>query len=116
MSYETQDILIHILLEIEYLMENITISEDKFMYDETTKRAFVRSLEVIGEAVKKLPDDLKEKYPEILWHEIAAMRNRLIHDYFGVDYMIVWETVKNEIPTLHIQIEQIKKDLNSSKK
>ena len=70
-------------------------------------RAFSRSLEIIGEAVKKLPDDLRVKYPQIDWKDIAGMRDVLIHDYFGVDYELVWDVVKNEIPTLRFQIEQI---------
>jgi len=76
------------------------------IYDVIT-RAFSRSLEIIGEAVKKLPDDLRVKYPQIDWKDIAGMRDILIHDYFGVDYELVWDVVKNEIPTLRFQIEQI---------
>jgi len=56
------------------------------MRDETLKHAFVRSLEIIGEASKKIPDDFKQKYSHLEWRAIAGMRNRLIHGYFGVDY------------------------------
>ena len=73
-------------------------------------RAFVRSLEVIGEAVKKIPSDFKEKHTEIPWKEIAGMRDKLIHEYFGVNYKIVWKTVQLEIPRLMEKIENILKE------
>jgi uncharacterized protein with HEPN domain len=70
-------------------------------------RAFSRSLEIIGEAVKKLPDDLRLKYPLVEWKDIAGMRDVLIHDYFGVDYELVWDVITNEISVLKIHIEKI---------
>ncbi len=60
------------------------------------KRAYVRSLEVIGEAVKQLPNDLRQKYPAIEWRAMAGMRDQLIHNYFGVDFDIVWDVVANK--------------------
>jgi len=74
------------------------------MRDETL---FVRSLEIIGEASKKIPDDFKQKYSHLEWRAIAGMRNRLIHGYFGVDYSIVWDVVTTKIPTLHQVIKEI---------
>jgi len=70
-------------------------------------RAFVRSLEIIGEAVKNLPSEFREKYSEIPWKEIAGMRDKLIHEYFGVNYRIVWKIVQQEIPRLKEQVERI---------
>ncbi len=61
-------------------------------------RAFVRSLEVIGEAAKNVLRKFREKYPHAPWKEMAGMRDKLIHEYFGIDYKIVWKTVKHEIP------------------
>ena len=69
----------------------------------------MRSLEVVGEAVKNLSDEFRKKYPEIPWKEIAGMRDKLIHEYFGVNYRIVWKTVQQEIPKLKKQVEEIMK-------
>ena len=85
------------------------LDQDEFLHDETLKRAFVRSLEVIGEATKQVPDDLKQKYSHIEWRAMAGMRDRLIHGYFGVDYDVVWDAVTSKVPTLHDEIQEILK-------
>ncbi len=73
---------------------------EKFVGDETLKRAFVRSLEIIGEAAKNIPDDFKQKYSHVNWREMAGMRDVLIHGYFGINYNIVWDVVVNHISPL----------------
>lgn len=83
------------------------MSKDAFLRDETLKRAVVRSLEIIGEATKKIPADFKYKWNSIQWKNMAGMRDRLIHDYMGVNYFIVWDVVKNKIPELHDQIVDV---------
>ncbi len=98
----------HILDETRYLMdESHGLKKEQFLQDATLKRAFVRSLEIIGEASKKVPADLKNRYPKTNWKAIAGMRDRLIHDYFGVDYEIVWDVVENKIPALREDILEI---------
>ncbi len=108
MSTSSLAYLRHILNETQYLVEQCQgLDMEKFLRDETLQRAFTRSLEVIGEATKQLPDDLKQKYGHVEWRAMAGMRDRLIHGYFGVDYEVVWDAVTNNVPVLHQEIQQI---------
>lgn len=84
-----------------------TIQKENFINDPTLKRAVVRSLEVIGEATKNVPADFKVKWSGIQWKHMAGMRDRLIHDYHGVNYAIVWDVAKNKIPELQQQIAEV---------
>jgi uncharacterized protein with HEPN domain len=108
MSFEPRDYLRHILTEADYLIgKSQGLTFESFDADETLRRAFVRSLEVIGEAVKKLPAEFREQHPEVEWGPIARLRDRLIHGYFGIDYQIVWDIVQNKIPPLRRKISRI---------
>jgi uncharacterized protein with HEPN domain len=90
---------------IDYIESRILDTDlEFFLTDETLKRAFVRSIEIVGEASKKLPDDIKSMQPEIEWRKISGMRDKLIHAYFGVDYMIVWGVATNKLPDLRANL------------
>jgi aryl-alcohol dehydrogenase-like predicted oxidoreductase/uncharacterized protein with HEPN domain len=105
---EYRPYLHHILEEIDYLLSRTRhLHFPEFAKDETLKRAFVRSLEVIGEAVKNIPDPIKTQYPEIPWRQMAGMRDKLIHFYFGVNYQLVWEAIQGELPRLRDNIQSI---------
>lgn len=101
----------HMQDEIDYLLlQSTTLSIETFIKNETLKRAFVRSIEIIGEASKKIPDEIKIQYSQVEWRLISGMRDKLVHDYFGIDYDLVWDVVKNKIPQLKVQIVEIIKD------
>ncbi|MCE6991326.1 DUF86 domain-containing protein [Dyadobacter sp. CY323] len=109
MSKDYIEYLRHILIECEYITSVITTdySKEHFLTDETHKRAIVRSLEIIGEATKQIPVDVKLRWNGIAWKNMAGMRDRLIHDYIGVNYHIVWDVARNIIPVIKDQIEKI---------
>lgn len=110
MSFEPLDYLQHVLDETDYLIRSSEgLSADEFYADETLQRAFVRSLEVIGEAAKHIPEDFRREHAGIDWRGMAGMRDRLIHGYFGVDYAIVWDAVVNHVPALRESISAILK-------
>ena len=80
---------------------------DDFKMDRKTQDAVLRNIEIIGEAVKNISNNLKEKYSEIEWREIAKTRDKLIHSYFGVDLDVVWDIITLDIPKLSKQIREI---------
>ena len=84
---------------------------EAFVADDKTASAVIRKLEIIGEAVKNVPEDIRQKYPQVPWRQMAGMRDWLAHVYFGVDDSLVWETAKDLIPPLQPIIAQIIKDL-----
>jgi uncharacterized protein with HEPN domain len=103
-----------ILLEARFLVEESgrrTLEE--FLADGVSTRAFVRSLEIIGEAAKKIPEEVRAIEPTIPWRSVCGMRDRLIHDYSGVDYFIVWDVAITEAPLLIQKIEHILQTIRS---
>ena len=81
-----------------------SLSKAAFLEDEKTLDAVVRNLEVIGEAVKKLPENLRAKHSTVEWKKIAGLRDILIHEYFGLDAEIVWDIVQNKVPALDREV------------
>ena len=88
------------------------INHEQFLKDLKTQYAIVRALSIIGEAVKKIPNSVKNKYTHIPWKEMAGMRDILIHDYFGTDIEVLWQTIKKDIPLIHKEFKKIIKDSN----
>lgn len=90
---------------IEKFVEDMSF--ENFKEDDKTTSAVIRKFEIIGEVTKQIPDKIKQKYSEVPWKEMAGMRDRLIHFYFGVDYNLVWATIKNRIPQVKSMIKKI---------
>jgi len=104
----TLELLRDILREAEFLVSRtVGTSLEAFLGDETLKRAFVRSLEIIGEASKRVPEDTRSLFPSIEWRKMAGMRDRLIHNYGGVDYLIVWDVAANKAPELAAELRPL---------
>ena len=111
MSKSAIEFLRHIFEETSFILENSKeLDSDALMQNEILKRAIVRSLEIIGEAAKKVDSEFRNEYSSIAWSSMAKMRDKLIHHYFGVDYDIVIDVVLNKIPELHYQIQEIMKE------
>lgn len=104
-----QNIYLHDIIEamkkIEEIVEGLTFEE--FQKDDKTSSAVIRKFEILGEATKNISDDVRKKFSEIPWKEMAGMRDKLIHSYFGIDYKLVWSTIKNSIPKVKTVLKKI---------
>jgi len=87
------------------------MSFEQLTQDDKTSSAVIRKFEIVGEATKCLPDELKEGHHEIQWKRMAGMRDRLIHAYFGIDYKLVWEAIKTEVPSMKLKLQEILTEL-----
>lgn len=108
MKKDPRIFLKHIVESIEAIEGHLVeITKEEFGKNLTIQDAAIRRIEIIGEAVKNLPTEFKRNHPEIKWREIAGMRDKLIHEYFGISLNIVWTTVKRDLPKLKNQIVEL---------
>jgi len=102
MSNRPVDLLLSDILEsidrIPLYIEGLSF--DAFSNDRKTIDAVVRNLEIIGEAANRLPEQFREKHPQVPWHKVVGLRNRIIHDYFGIDINIIWQIIHSDLPAL----------------
>lgn len=84
---------------------------EEFVEDQKTVDAVLRNFEVIGEAAKNVPDDIREEYDDVPWSEMAGMRDKLIHGYATVELQIIWTTIQEEVPALGAQISSVRDEL-----
>lgn len=100
-----------ILEAVERIQRYIGLMEQSEFLEHTEKQdAVVRNLEIIGEAVRSVPADVRRKYKQVDWGRIAGMRDKLVHHYFGVNWEILWDVVKEKLPALKIQVQEILRD------
>ena len=106
--------IISAIESVEEFVEGMSLEE--LAKDDKTSSAVIRKFEVIGEAAKHLPDKLKQKHSEIPWKKIVGMRDRLIHAYFGIDFKLVWEVIRIELPLLRSKLKKVLTELERQNK
>jgi len=103
-----QDILDSIN-DVENFIDGMEFED--FINDKKTIYSVVRGIEIIGEAAKNVPEQIRKKYPDVPWKQMAGMRDKLIHEYFGVDLEILWETAKDDLPHLKTAVSKVFEDM-----
>ena len=109
MSKRTPNLLVSDILDSAQKIFDYTndLSFEDFINDSKTVDAVIRNFEIIGEAANRLPEEFKEQYPSIDWHRIRGFRNRIIHDYFGIDYAIVWQIRDSFLANMITELQKI---------
>jgi len=102
-------VYLHHMLDAVGTIESFTrnMTEDRFLKSRLVQDGVIRNLQIIGEAAKQIPIDIRSRHPEIDWREISGMRDVLTHDYLGVDLEVVWEVVENDLPALKRNLKKI---------
>lgn len=113
MSKRSLELLVEDIWEAIEKIDRYTkgMTQENFQDDEKTADAVVRNFEIIGEAAGRLPEDFVDRYSEIEWAKIVGLRNRIVHEYFGVDLQIIWQILKNDLPAFRESLERIRSDL-----
>lgn len=106
---EYLDDILETIADIETFIDAVDFNQFQQNWEKVL--AVIKSIEILGEAVKKIPDEVRVKYPQISWHSIAGMSDILVHEYWGVDVAVVWSTVKEGIPSLKSVITEIRQSL-----
>jgi uncharacterized protein with HEPN domain len=108
MSKREAKLLIEDILESAHKIRDYTegLDYDQFIADNKTVDAVIRNFEIIGEAANRLPEEFKDKYPSIAWRQMKGFRNRIVHQYFGIDYSVVWQIINGYLPQLIAQLKQ----------
>jgi len=104
--------LTHILECIEKIERGLSGGKVGFLQSDLLQDAVVRNLQVLSESTQRLADELKKRYPHVEWRKVADFRNRLVHDYLGVDLEIVWQVVENDLPVLKRAIIEMLRNMN----
>lgn len=108
MTRDPKIFLGHILESIDRILEYTkNLDEDSFADDDKVQDAVLRRIQIIGEAVKNLPEDLRAAHPQVPWRRIAGTRDKVVHDYFGIDIELVWIVVESQLPGLAVDIRSI---------